>query len=232
MKTNVIFVLTFLLLLLFSINLEADPNINCPDEEINWSQITEHESNFDYLPGRASVSYRSGIHNGVYMIKVDWNTFSKNNSPSISYDTWKKILTFDIIKRVVNYQSFEPGTIFNVEFYYTRECTTKAQIVLNLDVQESVYCCPGNSPVVNEIREIHEGQITHKVYSIYKDVICGYKCCKKVYVCKVIYDPVYNIKDIQINSITPYSVTSCSGPSNNIDCITGLPTPCIDGTCD
>lgn len=47
MKPNQIFILSIILLLFFSFNLEADPTINCPDEEINWSPITEHESSFD-----------------------------------------------------------------------------------------------------------------------------------------------------------------------------------------
>ncbi len=68
--------------------------------------------------------------------------------------------------------------------------------------------------------------------NVYKDVVCGTKCCRKQYTCSMHQDNLYNFWFVSIDKIQTFSETTCSGDSDNIDCITGEPTPCIDGSCD
>ena len=205
--------------------------VDCPPGSESWSSAT-YTDNISYYGMSASTNYSyQNSGQNTTNLKIDWSSLVISNAPTTKLSAWKKIIEQDlVIYLVMTNCPQDDGAIWTVNFFYEKKCSTTTKFVYDLDVLTQVICC-SNPAISQQIYEQYKDGVLHKLFNIYKDAECGIKCCRRQYVCRMEKDPLYGTWSVTITQVNTFSETSCSGDSNNIDCVTGLPTPCIDGSC-
>jgi len=204
----------------------------CPQGSENW-QTSSYYCDILYYNASATVNYSyNNTGSGGTNFKIDWSSLNVQNASTTKTSAWKKMIEQNLVESLVvaNCPHID-GYQWIVNIYYERKCSTTTKFVYDLDVTTQVICC-SNPAISQSIYDTFKDGVLHKVYNIYKDVECGTKCCRRQYTCTIHHDNVYDFWGASIDQILTYSETNCSGNSSNIDCVTGNPTPCNDGSCN
>jgi hypothetical protein len=150
----------------------------------------------------------------------------------ISNDVLKKILTEEAVKKAVPCNSAIENTISVVAVYYTSNCYATYTTWIKLDRSIDTDCCEAGSDITAaEALMATHGGVT--VFPFTNTVVCGTKCCAKIYSVKCSYDNIaQNYLTIILSSIHT-SVTNCSGSTGYYYCNTNppVPIPCEEGNC-
>lgn len=231
MKAIHYFINSLILVLLFNLLSIKSLSDDCPSGNGSWSQDS-YTYNIWYYDASGSADYSYQNQSGSTSLKINWSTLNIVDAQTTSNSAWKKIIEQSLVKKLVvdNCPHFD-GMPWIINVYYEKECSTTTKFVYNLDLTTQIACCTDPEISQKIYDQYKDGQF-HKVYYIYKDIVCGVKCCRKQYSCTIRYSSFDSSWYATIDQVQTYSVTTCGGYSNNIDCITGNPTPCVDGSCD
>lgn len=179
----------------------------------------------------ATVNYEyrnSGTTGGNQLqFKIDWSTLTNGISGLIKENSVKKMLIYNILKQMVP----QNGQPYSVYYYFQSNCYSQSEVTFDLSTSSALDCCDADfSNPESAITEVING-VTHRVISINKKLICGTKCCARVYTCEWNYDSVYNHYTFSITSeVTQQISQGCESVTTYLDC-NGNPLPCDDGGC-
>jgi hypothetical protein len=206
--------------LTFVFNMEAQTL--CPPNSGNMSSSSTTFLNGRYSPD-SYVNYQYGSYNGEFQVIMDWNSL-QNNSDYIEDATMKKFLEKNAVKNVVPQI---PGSYTcDVSVYFTSICYAKVKIAIELDKNTQIACCSPNMNVADKIKSKYKNNEEHFYYNYEQKIPCGTKCCKRLYHCERKENPYDHTWYTEVSSPITLTVSTCSGPTVFIDCITGEPIQC------
>ena len=181
---------SLLLILSLFISNQLVRSQNCPTGSENWTS-SSYTYDLPYYNANASVNYtHQNTGQGSTNIKVDWSSLNITNASTTKESGWKKAILENLVKKMVvdNCDHIE-GLQFTVNYYYQKQCSTTTRFAYDLDVATQIVCC-SNPALSQYIYDQWKNGVLHKVYYIYKDIVCSSKCCKKQYSCTIGYDNV------------------------------------------
>jgi len=174
----------------------------------------------------ASGIARAKVKQATDYLEFDWSSFVNNSYASDG--AMKALLEASWV--LYNAPRYQMPVVFHMNVVSKSYCKANLKYYVKLDETSSVRCCDAGV-TFDEDFFIYE---SHTYYSVNKHVTCGEKCCRKVYVISYFWDDtIYPAQYMpKISSVYREEMSSCSSETTGmVDCLTGAPIPCVDGSC-
>ncbi len=187
------------------------------------------EIELDIFPGVVKVKVKGYPPN----MEIDWSTFE--NVPNAPSSIVKKLLEFEAAFMVAPH--FQPPAVpdFWFSYIYTKSnCYAIIKSYVKISESRELDCCDADPSILKDITTHFDGSVTHEYYPIIKNINCGEKCCRTSYVFDYIQPFLPNPRYApRLVNIVPETYTPCT-PNNTqyLDCLSGLPVPCLDRPCN